>query len=117
MELNNGDVYLNPYFGDLWIASNNSIVRINTGETLHVDSTHPLILVGHVENVESLETNFYHKLRVCPICKSNQVNCVVDSSNFLWKIGCSTRECPCYIGSMIGKYSRKDQAVDRWNNI
>lgn len=118
MFLVEGDVYLNTYYGDFWVVvSNHTLVRINTGETLHLEISNTFIRVGHVDSLNNLETTFYQELNRCPLCKSTQVSCVVDYTNMLWKIGCSTKECPCYIGSMVGKYSRREQAVSRWNMV
>jgi len=47
----NGDVYLNPVFGDLWVVDNNNFIKINDGYTISVDDPERFIYVGHIDNV------------------------------------------------------------------
>lgn len=44
-----GDVYLNPLFGDLWIIKGNHFVKINDGYDIELDDVADFIKVGHVD--------------------------------------------------------------------
>lgn len=48
-----GDIYLNPMFGDLWIVEDNSFIKINDGHTIELDEPSGFIKVGHVDGVVS----------------------------------------------------------------
>lgn len=48
-----GDIYLNPMFGDLWIVEDNSFIKINDGYTIELDEPSGFIKVGHVDGVVS----------------------------------------------------------------
>lgn len=47
----NGDIYLNPFFGDLWVADGQSFVKINDGLTIDIDEPEGFIKVGHISGV------------------------------------------------------------------
>ena len=111
-----GDVYFNTFFGDLWtVCENESLVRINTGETIYLENLHNFLKIGKIDEVTSLDTSFYHELNNCPLCDSNKISCTLDMSNWKWKIGCETPTCPCCIDHMIGKYITKSEAIKHWN--
>ena len=46
-----GDIYLNPMFGDLWIVEGNSFIKINDGFTIDLDDPEGFVKVGHVDDV------------------------------------------------------------------
>lgn len=46
-----GDIYLNPSFGDMWIVDGDTFVKINDGYTMDLDDTYDFIKVGHVDGV------------------------------------------------------------------
>ena len=46
-----GDIYLNPCFGDLWIVQNKQFIKINDGYLIDLDEPSGFIKVGHVEGV------------------------------------------------------------------
>lgn len=46
-----GDIYLNPMFGDLWIVEDNSFIKINDGFTIDLDDPEGFVKVGHVDNI------------------------------------------------------------------
>lgn len=46
-----GDVYLNPSFGDLWVVQDQAFIRINDGLTIDLDEPEGFIKVGHVDGV------------------------------------------------------------------
>lgn len=48
-----GDIYLNPTFGDLWIVEGDSFIKINDGYTIELDEPSGFIKVGHVDGVVS----------------------------------------------------------------
>ena len=43
----NGDIYLNPCFGDLWVVDGASFVKINDGLRIDLDEPEDFIKVGH----------------------------------------------------------------------
>lgn len=45
----NGDVYLNPGFGDLWIVDNGEFIKINDGYSIDIDAPVGFIKVGHLD--------------------------------------------------------------------
>lgn len=46
-----GDIYLNPYFGDMWIVDSGSFIKINDGYAINLDNPEGFIKVGHVDGV------------------------------------------------------------------
>lgn len=50
-EATDGDIYLNPYFGDLWVVDGNSFIKINDGYTIDLDDPAGFIKVGHIDGV------------------------------------------------------------------
>lgn len=46
-----GDIYLNPFFGDMWIVDNKSFIKINDGYTIDIDDPSGFVKVGHVDGV------------------------------------------------------------------
>lgn len=48
-----GDIYLNPCFGDLWIVDGVYFIKINDGLTAELDDPVGWIKVGHVDGVEN----------------------------------------------------------------
>lgn len=49
-EFVNGDIYYNPFFGDLWIIQNDTkIKKINNSYTTDIDDVAEFISVGHID--------------------------------------------------------------------
>lgn len=46
-----GDIYLNPCFGDLWIVDGKQFILINDGYSTDIDGPEGFIKVGHVDGV------------------------------------------------------------------
>lgn len=46
-----GDIYLNPFFGDMWIVDGKHFIKINDGCTIDIDEPEGFIKVGHVDGV------------------------------------------------------------------
>lgn len=46
-----GDVYWNPYFGDLWIVDSDQFVKINDGYTIDLDDPVGFVKVGHIDGI------------------------------------------------------------------
>lgn len=46
-----GDIYLNPFFGDMWIVDGKNFIKINDGCTIDIDEPEGFIKVGHVDGV------------------------------------------------------------------
>ena len=46
-----GDIYLNPCFGDLWIVDGGTFIKINDGYSVELDDPSGFVKVGHVEGV------------------------------------------------------------------
>lgn len=57
-EIENGDIYLNPLYGDLWIVDGVEFIKINDGYTVDIDDTCDFIKVGHVEGVINQKTEW-----------------------------------------------------------
>lgn len=47
----NGDIYLNPFFGDLWIVDDGYFIKINDGYSVELDEPAGFVKVGHVDGV------------------------------------------------------------------
>ena len=52
-----GDIYLNPWFGDLWVVDGAAFVKINDGYTIDLDEPEGFIKVGHVSGVIRKKTS------------------------------------------------------------
>lgn len=50
-----GDIYLNPMFGDLWIVQGMELIKINDGYRIEVDEPEGFFKVGHVDGVVNKE--------------------------------------------------------------
>ena len=48
-----GDVYLNPMFGDLWLVDRGYFIKINEGYTIELNDPAGFIKVGHIDGVTS----------------------------------------------------------------
>ena len=49
-EFVNGDIYYNPFFGDLWIIQNDTkIKKINDSYTTDIDNVAEFVYVGHID--------------------------------------------------------------------
>jgi hypothetical protein len=46
-----GDIYLNPCFGDLWVVDGTSFIKINDGYAIDLDEPEGFIKVGHIDGV------------------------------------------------------------------
>ena len=46
-----GDIYLNPCFGDLWVVDGASFIKINNGYAIELDEPEGFIKVGHIDGV------------------------------------------------------------------
>lgn len=44
-----GDIYFNPFFGDLWIVDKGRFVKINDGYDIPIDEPGGFIKVGHAD--------------------------------------------------------------------
>lgn len=49
--MENGDIYLNPFFGDLWVVDGDSFIKINNWHRIDIDEPEGFIKVGHIDNV------------------------------------------------------------------
>lgn len=48
-----GDIYLNPSYGDLWVVNGEQFVLINDGYTIGIDGPVGFVKVGHIDCVRS----------------------------------------------------------------
>lgn len=48
-----GDVYLNPCFGDLWIVEGHYFIKINDGYSTDIDDPVGFVKVGHLDGVHN----------------------------------------------------------------
>lgn len=50
-----GDIYLNPFFGDLWVVDiidkQKSFIKINDGYSIDIDEPEGFVKVGHIDGV------------------------------------------------------------------
>lgn len=46
-----GDIYLNPYFGDLWVVGGASFIKINDGYEIELGEPEGFVKVGHISGV------------------------------------------------------------------
>ena len=46
-----GDINLNPFFGDMWIVDGKHFIKINDGYTIDLDEPGGFVKVGHVDGV------------------------------------------------------------------
>lgn len=51
-----GDIYFNPFFGDLWIVDDGDFVKINDGYRVEVDIPEGFIKVGHADILSPRKT-------------------------------------------------------------
>lgn len=51
-----GDIYLNPCFGDLWVVDGASFIKINNGYAIELDEPEGFIKVGHIDGVNPEES-------------------------------------------------------------
>lgn len=49
--MTDGDIYINPMFGDMWIVDGKSFIKINDGCKIDIDDAGGFIKVGHVDKV------------------------------------------------------------------
>lgn len=45
--MEDGDIYLNPFFGDLWIVDGSDFVKINDGYRAEIEEVAGFVKVGH----------------------------------------------------------------------
>ena len=50
-----GDIYLNPFFGDLWVVDGKTYIKINDGYTVDRDEPEGFVKVGHISDVVNKE--------------------------------------------------------------
>lgn len=112
----NGDLYIDTYFGSIWSVESEELVKLNVGEILPLDNCKNMIYVGRILSIDHFDTEFYSKPDPCPICGSSTIMLVKDTSNLLWKIGCSHEECPCCAKHMSGCFENRATAIRRWND-
>lgn len=55
---NNGDVYLNPCFGDLWFVNGDKFQKINYDYSIDLDEPEGFIKVGHIDGVTTVERKY-----------------------------------------------------------
>ena len=49
-EFVNGDIYYNPFFGDLWIIQNDTkIKKINDSYITDIDDVAEFVYIGHID--------------------------------------------------------------------
>ena len=53
----NGDIYLNPFFGDLWVVDNGKFIKINDGYFVDLDTPSGFVKVGHIDGVTNIRTD------------------------------------------------------------
>lgn len=46
-----GDIYWNPWFGDLWVVDGDHFIKINDGEMCELDEPVGFEKVGHVDGI------------------------------------------------------------------
>lgn len=54
-----GDVYLNPVFGDLWVVDGKSFVKINDGYTIDLDDPEGFIKVWNINGIINRKNDSY----------------------------------------------------------
>ena len=117
LNLTDGDIYINKHYGDLWVLYDSKFTRINDGYTLDsINHLHVFHKIGHLDPAYLDASSFVVKIKSCPICDSDQISIVKDTSNNKWKIGCNDTNCPCCITHMIGSYDTREYAINKWNN-
>lgn len=52
--MTDGDIYLNPMFGDMWVVDGNEFIKINDGYSIDIDEPVGFEKVGHVDGVINL---------------------------------------------------------------
>ena len=62
--MTDGDIYINPMFGDMWIVDGKSFVKINDGCKIDIDDPIGFIKVGHVDNVTNKKM-----VKTCRTCE------------------------------------------------
>lgn len=63
--MTDGDIYLNPFFGDLWVFDGKSFVKINDGYKIPVDDPEGFIKVGHVDKINRWD-------KTCRTCEHSE---------------------------------------------
>ena len=48
-----GDVYWNPFFGDLWLVEDGCFIKINDGYTTDLNDPANFVKVGHINGITS----------------------------------------------------------------
>lgn len=57
VDYQDGDIYLNPWFGDLWVVDGAAFVKINDGYTIDLDEPEGFVKVGHISGVIRKKTS------------------------------------------------------------
>lgn len=69
-----GDIYLNPCFGDLWVVDGTSFIKINDGYAIDLDEPEGFIKVGHIDgvikDVQRFRFNGYACFFKCLCCRA-----------------------------------------------
>lgn len=52
-----GDIYLNLLFGDLWVVDGSSFIKINNGYEIDLDEPECFVKVGHISGVINKKRN------------------------------------------------------------
>lgn len=60
----NGDIYLNPFFGDLWLVQDGRFLLINDGYSTNLTDPAGFIKVGHVEGVTTVVNARREEVRI-----------------------------------------------------
>lgn len=58
-----GDIYLNPFFGDMWIVDGAYFIKINDGYRLDMEDPEGFIKVGHVDGVINKKASCEHETK------------------------------------------------------
>lgn len=56
VNIQDGDIFLNPAFGDLWVVDRNHFVKINVKCVIPIDEPEGFIKVGHIDGVINTAT-------------------------------------------------------------
>lgn len=56
----NGDVYLNPFFGDLWRVEDSHFIKINDGYSIELNEPEGFIKIGHISGIRSYKEPFWN---------------------------------------------------------
>ena len=70
-----GDIYLNPFFGDMWIVDGQFFIKINDGYKIDIDDPDGFIKVGHVDGVVNKHCEEKQNIDFCDGCTCQDDGC------------------------------------------